>query len=157
MAIFSTANTKVRISDAATTQDADEAAVKALTFVDIGKAENIGSVGGGAEEVTFQSINELYATKMKGTRDSGTMELTMGFDATDAGQLALIAAEKTDGYYGFELEFNDAPTGGTPSKVHFVALVMSVQNSPDSANSVSKLVSNLSITNAVHRTMAAPA
>ncbi|MBN9333623.1 MAG: hypothetical protein J0I64_09170, partial [Devosia sp.] len=81
--------------------------------------------------------------------------VVMDLDYSDAGQLALIAAEKTKDTYAFRVTFNDAPAGGTPSIRYFVALVMSASEQWDEANSVMKLNATLEIDSNIVRVAAA--
>ena len=78
--------------------------------------ESLGTFGDTAEEINFTSIGEERVRKVKGARNSGTLELVMGIDYADAGQIALLAAEKEIHSYAFKVVFNDAPEGGTPSE-----------------------------------------
>jgi hypothetical protein len=112
-------------------------------WVEIGETENLGSVGDTSSEITFDGINTQRTRRLKGTRNAGSMDLVMGIDYEDAGQKALIAAEKTPQDYAFRIVLNDAPAGGTPSERMFVAKVASVAEAYDSANSVMKLNASL--------------
>jgi len=143
MPIFSTQGTVIGISTAAAARDADQASIEALTFTPIGETETLGTYGDTAERIDFTSVKDTYTRSFKGTRSPGEMELTCGLDPTDAGQLALMAAERTDDVYGFEIVFNDAPSGGTPSKRYFTALVGSINENPEGANNLPRLVAML--------------
>jgi hypothetical protein len=125
------------------------------TWVEIGETENLGTFGDTAAEITFDSINSNRTRRLKGTRNAGNMELVCGIDYADAGQLALIAAEKTIHDYAFKVVFNDAPPGGTPSQRLFAAKVASAAEALDAANSVMKLNGTLWINSNVVRVAAA--
>jgi hypothetical protein len=83
------------------------------------------------------------------------MQVVAGLDYADAGQLALVAAEKARGTFAFKLTFNDAPTGGTPSIRYFTALVMSTAEQFNEANSIVELHTTLEVDSNIVRVAAA--
>lgn len=113
------------------------------TWVEIGETEGLGSVGDSSAEIAFEGISSKRDRRLKGTRNAGTMEIVCGLDYGDAGQVALVAAEKAKGDYAFKLVLNDAPAGGDSSERYFVAAVGSAVEAFDSANSVMKLQASL--------------
>lgn len=124
---------------------ADFSASNAVTWVEIGELEGLGSVGDTSEAVNFTSISDKRTRTLKGPRSAGTMELVMGIDYADAGQQALIAAERTIHDYEFKIQLNDAPAGGTNSERYFIAKVMSQSEQYDQANAVMKLNASLGV------------
>lgn len=157
MSIFATNGAKVYIGGVITLSGADltEASFTSQAWVEIGETESIGSYGDTASEITFDSIAASRTRRLKGTRNAGTLELTCGLDATDAGQLALITAEQASADYAFKIVLTDAPTGGTASERKFAAKVAQAAEQLDSANSVMKLVSQLWINSNIVRKAAA--
>jgi hypothetical protein len=127
------------------------------TWTEIKYLESLGTLGDNANEVTFDAINEKRTARLKGTRVAPPMEVIAGIDYADAGQLALIAAEKTDSDYAFKVTFDDAPAGGTPSERYFIAKVGSITEAYDTANSVMKLNASLWVNSNVVRVAAAAA
>lgn len=127
------------------------------TWVEIKETENLGTVGDTASEITFDGIGANRTRRLKGTRNAGTMEVVCGIDYADAGQIALLAAEKTPHDYAFRLVFNDAPAGGTASERMFIAKVASAAEALDTANSVMKLNATLWVNSNVARINAAGA
>ncbi len=111
MTIFATNGSKVYIGGAITVPAGDmtPASFVSQAWVEIGETENLGTFGDTSAEITFDSINSNRTRRLKGTRNAGNLELVCGLDYTDAGQLALIAAEKTIHDYAFRVVFNDAP------------------------------------------------
>ena len=105
--------------------------------------------------VTFDGIGDKRTRTLKGTRSAGTMEVVCGIDPADAGQLAVIAAEKTIHDYAFKLVLNDAPPAGTPSERYFIAKVMSQSEQFDQANNVMKLNFSLGVNSNIVRVAAA--
>lgn len=145
MPIFATAGSKLYIGGVFTDPGTDVvvADFSGETWVEIGEVESLGQLGDAAEEITFSSITQQRTKRIKGTRTAPAMELVCGADYSDAGQQALIAAEKTQHDYAFKVEFNDAPAGGTPSERLFFAMVASSNETYDTANAVMKLNASL--------------
>lgn len=157
MPIFVTAGAKLYIGAAMslTGADLEASAFTSQTWTEIKHPESLGSAGDTAQEVSFDDIAIRRTQRLKGQRSAGTMEAVFGLDYADAGQLAVIAAEKTDDDYAFRLVFNDAPTGGTASERLFAAMVGSVNEQLDAANNVVKLNSTLWINSNIVRVAAA--
>ncbi|MBP1856856.1 hypothetical protein [Rhizobium herbae] len=159
MPVFATAGSKVYIGTALesgtgelTVDDFDD-----IVWTSIGNLETIGAVGDTSNSVDGTFIDRARVVRMKGARDGGTMELVAGLSYTDAGQLALIAAEKSPHEFAFKVEFNDKPaTGASPknSTRMFVALVMSASEQLDGADNLMKLNASLAINSNVIRTNA---
>lgn len=135
MAIHKTGGSKFYISP--TSVDVDEieamdnaallAFYEAITdWEEVEEVENLGTVGDTAEGVSFTTIGRNRVRKLKGPRDAGTQEVTVGRDPLDDGQEALIAAEGTDFNYPFKIELNDARSADYTNSVEYYAgLVMS--------------------------------
>ncbi|WP_296435586.1 MULTISPECIES: hypothetical protein [unclassified Rhizobium] len=150
MTIYSTANSKVFIGTALPPKNADFVAADftSITWTEIANLESIGSFGDTSSEITFDDIGKGRTQKLKGTRNAGNMDLVMGIDYQDAGQIAVLAAEKTPNDYAFKIEFNDKPaTGASPknSQRLFIGKVMSAGEALDNANSVMKLTASIGI------------
>lgn len=145
MPIYATAGAKLYIGDVISDKSSDftEADFAAETWTNISHLESLGTLGDQAEEITFDALGEGRRKRLKGVRNAPTMEVVAGIDYADAGQQALIAAEKTDHDYAFKIEFDDAPVGGTPSERYFIAKVGSSSEAYDTANSVMKLNASL--------------
>lgn len=160
-ALFATAGAKIYIGPAKVFSDTDFIATDFTTglptYTEIGGTTNLGSFGDISELITSNRVAAERTRKAKGTRNAGAMQIISDLDYADAGQLALIAAEKVRETYSFKVEFNDAPSGGTPSIRYFVALVMSSGEQLDEANSVMKLNTTLEIDSNIVRVAAAGA
>lgn len=153
MPIVATAGTKLFIGTVLDPKADDFVAADftAQTFVRVNNLEGLGTLGDTSTEITFDDIGKGRTQKLKGTRNAGNQELVIGIDYADAGQIAILAAEKAIHDYAFKLEFNDAPAGGTPSQRLFIAKVMSAAEALDTANNVMKLNVTLGInSNIVH-------
>lgn len=157
--LFATKGAKLEIGGALAMKSTDfaEADFTGESWTEIKNLENLGTVGDSSEEITFDAIDEGRRKRLKGVRDAGNMEIVLGVDYSDAGQVALLAAEKTKDSYAFRITFNDAPSGGTPSERIFIALVMSVQEQMDTANNVTKLAATLAVNSNIVKVDAAEA
>lgn len=155
--IFATAGSKLYIggTKGIPSGDLTESDFSGESWVEVKELESLGSVGDQSEEIEFNAIGENRTRRLKGTRASAPMEVVCGIDYQDAGQLALIAAEKTIHNYAFRIVFNDAPAGGTPSERMFVAAVGSASEALDTANNVMKLNASLWVNSNVVRVAAA--
>lgn len=112
MTIFATAGSKLYIGAAFAAQlsgDLEEADFSGQTWTEIQPLETIGTLGDTASEITFDEVGNQRTRKLKGTRNAGNMDVVAGIDYADAGQIAVLAAEKTPHNYAFRLVFPDAP------------------------------------------------
>lgn len=157
--VFSTAGSTLSIGGVMAFEGTDltEADFSTETWQKVTGITDLGSAGDQSELITTNQVSAERQRKLKGTRDAGSMEVVMDLDYSDAGQIALIAAEKDSKSYAFKLTFNDAPEGGTPSERYFVALVMSAREAYSNANSVQQLNVTLAIDSNVARVAAAGA
>ncbi len=155
--LFATAGAKLFIGGVKAFNGTDftEADFNGTSWVEIGGTTNLGTVGDTAELITSNHISENRTRKAKGTRNSGAMQVIADLDYADAGQIAVIAAEKKSTTYAFKLQFNDAPEGGTPSARYFVAMVMSAAEQLDEANNTMKLNATLELDSNIARVNAA--
>ncbi len=89
--------------------DAVEADYAAVTWIEVNGYETAGSVGDAAQNIDTNLINRARTVTQKGTRKAPVRNDNFASITTDAGQLALIAAEKTNYNYPFRIDLNDAP------------------------------------------------
>lgn len=141
---FATAGTKIYIGAVMDDVDTDVTSTSfaAQTWVEIGGHTSIGSFGDTAAEVSAQEIGRARDIRQKGTRNAGTLTLTCNLNTTDAGQIALIAAEKTNFNYAFRVVFPDKPaTGASPkgSERLFYGIVMAAPENLSTANQFAQL------------------
>jgi hypothetical protein len=159
MALFPTAGARLFIGGPLAQKSDDFVAgdFTSQDWVEIKSLENLGTAGDTSEEVSIDLINEMRTKRFKGTRSAAPMELAFGLDLEDAGQIALIAAERERSDYAFKIEFDDAPmtTNGTPTTRLFIAQVASATEAYDSANNVTRLQSALWINSNLVRVAAA--
>lgn len=127
MTIRTASGTIFEIGPATTDATNTEGEYAALTpYKEVGEVESLGEFGDESPSVDFAAIGDARVRKQKGARDAGTMELVVGEDPDDAGQLALIAAEATSFEYAFRVTANDARTVDWSNSIfYFRGLVMS--------------------------------
>ncbi|KQY21019.1 hypothetical protein [Rhizobium sp. Root483D2] len=159
MSLYATKGLKLFIGAAIDQKSEDFVAADftSQTWTEIKNLENLGSLGDTSESVSVSLIGEARAKILKGTRSAGTMEVVCGIDNADAGQIAAIAAEKSDFDFAFKLELNDKPaTGASPKNGQrlFIAKVMSSAEVFDSANNVMKRNLSLAVNSNVVRVAA---
>ncbi|MBN9018447.1 MAG: hypothetical protein J0H11_13595 [Rhizobiales bacterium] len=160
--LFATAGAKLYIGGVLNYpgSDLEAAAFSGQSWTEIKRVSNLGSSGDSAELVTFTEVGcdpgQLpRIRKVKGATNAGSMTVIAGLDYADAGQIALVAASRSDDTYAFRLVFDDAPAGGTPSERLFTALVMSATEELNEANTVVTLNTTLEIDSNIVRISAA--
>lgn len=131
----------------AVAQYADDAAaitaLSALTYAPVGEIEDAGEIGDEAATQTFTALNNRRVRKVKTTFDAGTQSLTLGLDRTDAGQLAMKAALKSDDNFAFKIEYPDGETD------YYVGQVTAFRDQIGSADSIRKATASVAINSAV--------
>lgn len=143
MGINTTAGAKIYIGTTAETENL--AAYEADTYVEIKEAQDIGEFGDESAEIEVTAIGDRRKRRLKGTRDAGLLNLVCYRDPLDAGQQALIAAEKTNAAYNLKIVAEDAPTGGTPTTFYMKVLVMSAKLNFSGADDVTSITFGLAI------------
>lgn len=151
--IFATAGASLSIGGVLAAKTTDFVALDFVSqsWVSVSWLESIGQFGDEAAEVTFDALDTGRTLKLKGQRNAGNMEVVCGVDYEDDGQYNLRAAEATDFDWAFRVQFDDAPSGGTPSTRYFIAKVMSAREQLDTANNVVKLMVTLGINSNIVR------
>lgn len=140
--MYPVAGAKFYIGGAAMATQADDfdaSDFASVSWTEIDGWETMGAVGDTAQIITTSLINRGRDVKQKGTRNAGSMQNQFAVLPTDAGQIALIAAEATRNNYPFKIEFDDAASGPasptpTPTTRYFVGLVTSAQETGGGAN-----------------------
>lgn len=101
--------------------DINEALFSSTVFTEIKGWQTMGAIGDAAALITESIISSGRDWKGKGTRNAGSMQNNFVILPEDDGQIALIAAEKTDYNYPFKLAFDDAPPAKTSTVTITVA------------------------------------
>lgn len=115
------------------------------TWVEVAPLQSIGTVGDNAAVVTFDALGDGRTYKLKGVKNAGTLQAVAGFDPSNAGQIAALAAADSPNSFATRIVMNDAPPSGTASERLFTALYMSSAQSIDTANSVVTLQMNMEV------------
>ncbi len=89
--------------------DVTEASFSAVSWTEVKGYETMGDAGDAAEAINTNLINRRRTVTQKGTRKAPTRSDNFAVITSDAGQLALIAAERTDYNYPFRVDLNDVP------------------------------------------------
>ncbi len=129
-----------------------------VTWTEITGWTQMGAFGDTAALITTQLIDQQRDIKQKGTRNAGQMQNVFAVKSTDPGQIALIAAEKTNNNYPFRIVLNDTPATGvspTPSERLFMGLVMSASEQGGGANTVQNLNATVEINSNIVKIAAA--
>ncbi|WP_018900422.1 hypothetical protein [Rhizobium sp. 2MFCol3.1] len=123
-------------------EDVDASDFTAITWTEIKKWTQMGGFGDASALITTSLIDQGRDVKQKGTRNAGSMANVFAVAATDPGQIAVIAAEKTNQNYPFKIELNDKPAVGASPKNslrYFVGLVTSANEQGGEANTVQNM------------------
>jgi hypothetical protein len=112
----------------------------AMLFTTVGKVESIGNHGMAATVTKFTPIDTATVNKIKGSKDYGTMSLSMGSVPGDAGQVLLkTASENGSIHYSIELRYPDG-------EFHYLdVLVTKFEYADGTVNDVQKVNVDLEI------------
>jgi hypothetical protein len=78
-----------------------------LVFTAVGEVENYGNHGVTANVAEFTPIDTAVVTKVKGSKNYGTMNLTIGCLPSDAGQDIIEAAAESNNHYSAKIVYPD--------------------------------------------------
>lgn len=148
-----TTNALTKVSIGTTTAFTTATAYAGDTWTLVGNVTDVGEAGSESELITAKIVGgDGFTRKLKGSRDNGTLELTVIRDSADPGYQALIAAEKSSFGYNIQIELNDKPAAGASpknSKFYFNALVMSAKNAFNDADNIITTTFSLAISGAI--------
>lgn len=133
-------------------------AFKAIsTYSEVKSVQDIGDFGDEAEEIKFTSLGDARVRKVKGARDAGDFEVTVGRNPTDPGQVAMRAAAASNAAFAIKVELTDAQIGGTGNNtaLYFRAMINSAQTSVGSVTNTTLEKYKLSITSKIITDVAA--
>lgn len=156
MTINTTAKSRVFVGPAnATISTLDE--FEGVTWTQIKEIENLGEFGTEGTIIDFLSLEDGRKRKLKGSLDSGNIELVVARDPSDAGQNILRAAADDWNKYPIKVVLNDSPTlTGEPTVYYFRAIVGSARSNYGGADDITKTTFNLAIDGAILEIPAAP-
>lgn len=88
-----------------------------ITWTAIGKIDNLGNHGVKANIAKHTPIDTAVVSKIKGSKDYGVMNLTIGSIPTDAGQVILVAASESNNHYSAKLTYPDG-------EIHYLDVIV---------------------------------
>jgi len=109
----------------------DAAGFAALTLVEVGNVEKLGTLGATFAKVEFQPLKG-GKQKYKGSPDYGALQPSMALDTDDAGQtlMQVSADDETQKLYSFKVTYQDG------SKRYFQGRVFGMPETADGADSM---------------------
>lgn len=116
------------------------AGYSALTFTAVGEITDLGEFGREFALVTHNPVGTRGTQKFKGSFNEGTMNLTLGLDTDDAGQVLMKAASLADTAYSFEVTTQNGDI------YYFQAMVMSFKVGVGSVDSITTATCTLELT-----------
>lgn len=139
MAVRTSAGTTLRVS-AAAPGTFNSAGYAALTFTAVGEITDLGEFGREYALVTHNPVGNRSTQKFKGSFNEGTINLSLGLDTDDAGQILLKTASNADTAYSFEIVTQNT------DKYYFQAMVMSFKVGVGSVDSITTATVTLELT-----------
>lgn len=112
MPLYPVAGSRIYIGGVLADKNADFVAsdFNSQSWVEIDGFSQLGDLGDTSQLITTSLINRNRDVKQKGTRNAGGMQCVFAKMDLDAGQIALIAAEKSRSNFAFRLDLGDADT-----------------------------------------------
>lgn len=100
---------KLYISEEDVTDELNQAAFEALTWVEVGRVVSFPSMGITTNMVNLDYVDTNVSKMAKGFSSAGSSEITVGVDHADVGQIELKQAGATAARFGrgFKLESSD--------------------------------------------------
>jgi|SRR6185503_2787559 len=141
MTVRTSAGSTIAIS-AATPATFDEVGYAALSFTNIGEVTDLGEFGREYALVTHNPIATRGTVKRKGSYNEGSMDLKLGLDNNDAGQIIASSASESDADHSIKLTLQDG------SVYYFQAQVMSFKVNVGSVDNVTAASIKLELTTA---------
>ncbi len=139
MTVKSTAGSTFKIS-AGVPATFDAAGYAALSFTTVGEITNYGEFGREFALITHNPVATRGTQKLKGSFNEGSINLQLGLDTDDAGQILMKAAALSDNPYAILV------TTQNGDKYYFQALVMGFKVGLNDVDSVSSATATLEIT-----------
>lgn len=139
MTVRTSAGTTLKVS-ASAPATFNTAGYSALTFTAVGEITDLGEFGREFALVTHNPVGSRGTQKFKGSFNEGTMNLSLGLDTDDAGQVLMKAASLADTPYSFEVTTQNGDT------YYFQAMVMSFKVGVGSVDSITTATCTLELT-----------
>lgn len=139
MTVRTSATATLSIS-AGTPATFDAAGYAALSYTAIGEITNFGEFGREFTLVSHNPVSSRGTQKLKGAYNEGAMDVKLGLDTDDAGQILAKAAALSDNKYAFKLQT------AIGDVYYFQALTMSFKVGVNDVNSVTAASMKLELT-----------
>lgn len=139
MSVRTSAGSTLRVS-ATAPATFDATGYGALTWAAVGEITDLGEFGREYALVTHNPIASRGTQKFKGSFNEGTMNLSLGLDTDDAGQILMKAASLSDLAYSFEVETQNGDI------YYFQAMVMSWKVGVSTVDSITTATCALELT-----------
>lgn len=112
---------------------------EALTYTPVGEVSNLGDRGRTYEDVSYNTLGERGTVHLKGTYDEPETTFEMISDRSDAGQVIMNAASKSDADYAFKVQYQNGEID------YFQAKVFSFVTVGGEANTVRSVSANIRV------------
>jgi len=109
------------------------------TWIEIGEVENFGNHGVTANITEFTPVATSVVTKIKGSKNYGTMAMTVGALPNSAGHVLLEAAAESHNHYSVKMIYPDG-------EIHYMDVLVGKKEYQDgSVNDVSRMAVDLAL------------
>lgn len=139
MTVRTSAGTTLKVS-ASTPATFDATGYNALAMTVVGEVSDLGEFGREFNLVTFNPVGSRGVVKKKGSFNQGTMQIQLGLDTDDAGQILLKSASISDADHSFLV------TTQNGDKYYFLAKVMSWRVNLGGVDQVTSVACSLELT-----------
>lgn len=113
-----------------------------LVFTDIGEVETVGPHGVERQIITFTPVDTGVIAKMPGSKDYGSMDVSIGNIPADAGQVIVKASSESNSHYSVKLTYPDG-------EVHYLDVITyRFRYTGGGANDVDKIDAGFALTRA---------
>lgn len=156
MTINTTAKSRVYVGAAnATITELTE--YEAVTWTEVKEVEDLGEFGVEGNVQEFLSLADGYVRKLKGSLNSGDIELVCARDPSDVGQNMLRAAAGKWDKHPVKVVLNDKPTPtGDDTTYYFRVIVGSARSNFGNADNITRTTFKLAIDGPILELAAAP-
>lgn len=114
------------------TYDAAGYGTSGPVFTTVGQIENFGAHGMTANVPKFTAVADAIVQKFKGSKDYGTIQLSIGHVPGDAGQVILAAASESQNRYSAKITYPTG-TGESTPEIHYLDVLITVRAINDGA------------------------
>lgn len=116
-----------------------------IVWTPVGEVENYGNHGVTATVIEFTNVADAIVQKLKGSKNYGTMNMTVGYVPGDAGQVILEAAAESPLRYSAKMAY---PLGNNEvtAEVHYLDVLIAKKENQDGAvNDIRKLAVDMAV------------